>query len=335
MSSDPPPTSGQPPGAADAAADPGSSAASSRLHAAALLHESRRYRITEFLRRLWTKAFEDDVFFMAGAVAFNLLVAIAPLLVLGVGVSGYILTRRFGDPTSAIMRLVTDFVPAAAGDVDMTSMMGGLVDTLMQQRGGLTLFGALFFVWVATRLVGSVRAALREIFDVGRARGIVEGKIFDVQVVVLAVLLLTLNLGVTVVFEAALSFGLGTLGLAGPWTILTRRLLGMALAFASIWILFLIIYRYLPARRIPWRTAVVAATFASVCHELLKGGFTWYATEVADYGSTFGNLATVAVLYFWIYYEAVVFILAGEVAQVYTMRKASNVEVRRSFLTDP
>ena len=50
-------------------------------------------------------------------------------------------------------------------------------------------------------------------------------------------------------------------------------------------------------------------------------------TEIADYGSAFGNLATVAVLFFWIYYGAVVFILGGEVAQVYTMRKASRVGV--------
>jgi membrane protein len=99
-------------------------------------------------------------------------------------------------------------------------------------------------------------------------------------------------------------------------------------ALASIWALFLVVYRYLPVRRIPWRTAIVAATFAALAHESLKYGFSWYATEVADYTSTWGNLATVAVLFFWIYYESVVFILGGEVAQVYTMRKARKVQVR-------
>jgi len=39
-----------------------------------------------------------------------------------------------------------------------------------------------------------------------------------------------------------------------------------------------------------------------------------------------GNLATVAILFFWIYYEALVFILGGEVGQVYTMRKAAKVQ---------
>jgi len=74
-------------------------------------------------------------------------------------------------------------------------------------------------------------------------------------------------------------------------------------------------------------TAVIAATFAAVGHEGLKFAFSWYATEVASYDSAFGNLATVVVLVFWIYYGALVFILGGEVAQVSTMRKASRVRV--------
>ena len=43
---------------------------------------------------------------------------------------------------------------------------------------------------------------------------------------------------------------------------------------------------------------------------------------MADYGSTYGNLIAIAVLFFWIYYGSIVFILGGEVAQVWTMRRA-------------
>ena len=57
-------------------------------------------------------------------------------------------------------------------------------------------------------------------------------------------------------------------------------------------------------------------------------------TEIADYGSAFGNLATVAVLFFWIYYGSVVFILGGEVVQVYTQRKVSRAGVM-SFEAEP
>ena len=42
--------------------------------------------------------------------------------------------------------------------------------------------------------------------------------------------------------------------------------------------------------------------------------------KLADYGSTYGNLINIALLFFWIYYGSIVFILGGEVAQVWTLK---------------
>jgi membrane protein len=290
-------------------------------------HYRLDYRIAEFLRRLWQKSIEDDVFFMAGAIAFNLLVALVPLLILGIGIAGYLLSARFGDPTEALLALVVDNLPQAGRGVALADALRDPVTHLVDQRTGFTVLGAVTFVWLSTRLVSTLRIALREIFDIGQQRGILLGKLFDIQVVLVGLVLMSLNLGVTVVFEGVMDLGIEFLGLRGTTLSLAQWLIGHALAFLSIWTLLLIVYRYLPARRIPWRTSLVAATFTAVLHESLKWGFSWYATEVANYGSTLGNLATVAVLFFWIYYGSIVFILGGEVAQVYTMRKASRIGV--------
>ncbi|HSG08678.1 MAG TPA: YihY/virulence factor BrkB family protein [Longimicrobiales bacterium] len=284
------------------------------------------YRVGEFARRLWVKIVEDDVLFMASAVAFNLLVAMLPLIILGIGVTGYVLSRQVGDPVEAIVALAAGLLPESSEGADPSGIVRSIVARVMEQRSGFTLFGALFFVWLSTRLVGTLRVALREIFDVAQARGIIQGKIFDIQVVLVGVLLLTVNLGLVLALETAVRFGVGFLGLGGAALSGAEWFVGQTLAVGAIWTLFLVMYRFLPARRIPWRTSVVAATFAGLCHELLKHGFTWYATELADYSSTWGNLATVAVLFFWIYYEALVFILGGEVGQVYTMRKAAKLQ---------
>ncbi len=271
------------------------------------------------------KADDDDVFFMAGAIAFNVLIALFPLLLMGIGLTGILLSSRFADPTGAVVAGVSEILPDAG--VNLSGFVRELTDGLVEQRTGFTVVGLVFFVLLATRLAGTVRTALREIFDVGRRRGIVAAKLFDIAVVLIGVVLLTLNLGVTVALSAAMEFVVDLLALQG-WTLtVAQRAFGMSLAFGSVWILFLITYRYMPARRVPWRTSIIAATFTAVGHELLKTAFSWYATDVADYGSAFGNLATVAVLFFWIYYGSLVFILGGEFAQVSTMRKASRVGV--------
>jgi membrane protein len=172
-----------------------------------------------------------------------------------------------------------------------------------------------------------LRVVLREIFDIGFKRNPIHGKLFDTAAVLIGFVLLTVNLGVTVFITAAMRFGVDILLLEGFAVSFADHVLGIGISFVSIWVLLFFLYRYVPARPISMRTAMNAATFAAVAHESLKFGFSWYATEVANYGSTLGNLANVAVLLFWIYYESLVFIIGGEVGQVSTMRKASRVGV--------
>jgi len=264
---------------------------------------------------------------MAGAISFNVLIALFPLLVLGAGLVGFVLSSRFDDPIGAVVQQLSEILPDAG--VDLSGLVEGLTAGLIEQRAGFTLVGLVFFVLLATRLVGTVRTALREIFDVGSRRGIVAAKLFDIAVVLVGLVLVTLNLAVTVLLSEAVGAGLGWIGVEGRPLGLAERGLGVIVGFASIWVLFLVTYRFLPARPIGWRTATVAATFTAAGHEVLKTAFSWYATDVASYDTAFGNLATVAVLFFWIYYGSLVFILGGEFAQVSTMRKASRVVIAR------
>ncbi len=284
-------------------------------------------RAWEFLRRVFQKADEDAIFFMAGAISFNLLVAFVPLLLFAVGVSGMVLSARFVDPSALLVDLLQRSLPSTQGDLDLAEAVRVQVTALLDQRRGFTLLGAGLLVWFSTRLVGTLRTALREVFDMPVGRSIVRGKLFDIQVVLVGGLLLLVNIGATAAVRGAESWGIRFLALQQDTLSMVESVVGHGLAFISGWVLFLGIYRYLPVRPIPWKTAMVAATFIAVLHEVLKVGFGWYVTDVANYRTTYGNLISLAVLFFWIYYEAIGFILGGEVAQVWTMRRARRVQV--------
>ena len=283
----------------------------------------RRFR--EFVGRVWSKAVEDNIFFMAGAITFNVLVAFIPLLLLVVGLAGFALTRWFDDPAGELISLLLEPLPQGGEQIALTSTVRSAVESLVGDRTGLSVLGALTFLWISTRLVGTLRTVLREVFDISQHRGMLIGKWFDAQMVLIGSLLIFANLGFTWVLRAVQDIGARFFGLEGSRLALTEALSGQLLALVSIWFLFLLIYRYLPARRIPWRTALVAATFTGLLFEGSKLGFGWYLTSAADFTTAYGNLTTVAVLFFWIYYGAIVFILGGEVAQVYTMRRARRV----------
>lgn len=268
----------------------------------------------DFIIRLYTKAGQDDIFFLAGGIAFNVLVGAIPFLLLLVAIFGYVLRAVSDDPAQAVVNYVIANLPASREVVTFTR---DRVDDIVIGRTRFGVLGLLLFVWISTRLIGSLRSALRDIFDLQEDRGVIAGKIFDAQMVIVAGTLFLANTGITAALEAIQTYGVQWTGLrlADP----VQAVYAQLLAFSFIFVMFLLIYRYLPARRTPWRIALVAATFTSVVWEILKSGFAWYVSYVADYRTTYGTLATVVVLVFWIYYSAVVFVLGGEVGQVYDL----------------
>ncbi len=288
----------------------------------------RAHRARDFGSRVYHKAAEDNVFFLAGAISFNVVVAIIPLVLLMVGIWGFVVQARYGQPGAVIVPMVLGWMPAIGGDIDLASGVEDVITGLVDGRAGFTWVGTLLFVWLSTRLVGTLRIALREVFDIAQDRGFIAGKIFDIQIVVLGGVLMLVNLGITLVLRAVGRRGAELLGLRDTLLGTTEQVLGPLLAFSSIWALFVLIYRFVPVRRVPWRTAMIAGTVMAVSFEVMKLAFSWYVISVANYGSTYGNLATVFVLLFWIYYGSVVFVLSGEIAQVYTMRKARRMQIQ-------
>jgi membrane protein len=273
----------------------------------------------DFVARVYQKAAEDDIFFLAGGIAFNVLVAAIPFLLLLVAIFGFVLQATVEDPQQAAVEYVVGILPASRNLVVFTR---DLVEEVVDGRTRFGIIGLLLFVWISTRLIGSLRSALRSVFDLQEERGVIEGKIFDTQMVFVAGSLFVANTGITIVLEAVQTYGISLVGLSLEHELIAiQAFFAQVLAFGFIFLMFALIYRYLPKRRIPWRIAIVAATFTALVWELLKSVFAWYVSYVANYATTYGYLSTAVVLVFWIYYSSVVFILGGEVGQVYELRR--------------
>lgn len=275
--------------------------------------------IGDFSTRVWNKAGSDDIFFLAGGIAFNFLIAAIPFLLLLVAAFGYILQATVSDPRAAAISYILTILPASPRVIEVA---GELVEQAVGERTRFGVLGILLLVWVSTRLIGSLRSALRAVFDIREDRGIVAGKIFDAKMVIVAGTLFVANTAITIGLEAAQRYGTQLLGISGRAELLVAQAVyAQVLAYAFIFVMFVLIYRYLPARRVPWRIALVASTFTGVVFELLKAVFAWYVANIADYTSAYGTLATFILLVFWIYYSAVVFVLGGEVGQVYELHR--------------
>ncbi len=273
----------------------------------------------DFTIRVYEKAGQDDIFFLAGAIAFNILLAAIPFLLLVVGIIGFVLPRLFENPQQTAVDYILSVLPASKA---LVLYARNFVDGLIAERARTGLLGLALFVWASARLFGSLRSVMKSVFDLQEDRGVIGGKIFDLKMVFVTGILFIANTGITLVLEAVQTFGIAWLGIGeGEQLRAIRAAYAQLLAFFFTFVMFVLVYRYLPTRRTPWRISLVAATFTGVVWESMKGAFAWYVTNVGSYTTTYGALATLIILVFWIYYSAVVFILGGEVAQVYELSR--------------
>jgi membrane protein len=89
---------------------------------------------------------------------------------------------------------------------------------------------------------------------------------------------------------------------------------------------FFALYRFLPARPVRARAAVVAGMFSAVLLEVAKLAFTTYLRHFNPGSLYTGTLAAIVIVIIWLYYAATIFILGGEVGQVYELRRIRRLQ---------
>jgi membrane protein len=279
------------------------------------------WSLRDYAKRVWDNSGEDNIFFLAGGIAFNILLAAVPFfLLLGTGLA-YMLNQSSDASSAEVGAIIDRLLPTAQGP---DSIVRRIINDVSKSGDRVGLYSAISFIWFSTRLFGSLRTVLAEVFDIEADRGIIDGKIFDMKITIVATVLVAAYTTLSAYLAAATTRGVAVLSEIGLRRELMGRLeysIGRLLAFAFIVLMFFALYKYLPLRRIRWQTALIASMFTSVCFELAKNVFTMYMTRFSPGSLYTGTILAAVVLVIWVYYAATIFILGGEVAQVAELRR--------------
>ena len=288
------------------------------------------WTIRDYAKRVWDNSSEDNVLFLAGGIAFNILLAAVPfflLLFAGVTYLLPILYRGQVDSSSAVSFFIDRLLPAHAESPD--SPIHKFVTDILRTRRTFTIYGAIGFIWFSTRLFGSLRTVLADVFDIENERSIIQGKLFDIELTIVGTLLFVastaLNLYITVATRSGVEL-LGRLGIQHDVVGTVEYWTGRTLAFVFIALMFFSLYKYLPIRRVRWRSAWIAALFTSIMFEAARWIFSLYVSTFNPGSLYTGTLTAIVVVVVWTYYAALIFILGGEVGQVYELRRMRRLQ---------
>jgi len=283
--------------------------------------------VTGVARRTVEAAFEDNIPFLASALSFDLLLTLIPFVALLLAAVGYLVQHQITTQQVDLHQLLSRLLPTAPGVGEGTGeafqSVERAVASIVRRRGRLTAVGLPLFLWFSTRLFGGLRAALNEVFDTDERRPWPAAKLLDLAMVCCTGFLLVLS-AVLAAWEARRTALLSRSSFAAEWV---WRFGVEATAFALGVALFFVIYKFVPSRRIHWRTALVAAVFCSLGFEVAKRLYALYVVEFATLDRVASDANVVALFLFllWVYYTAYLFLLGGEVAETYDL-----IRMRRS-----
>ena len=267
---------------------------------------SRAHRTPRVARRAIGGFLAHEALQYAGSMAYFGLLSIFQLLVLAVVIGSFVLGE------GEARRFVVEQVQA--GSPLDGEAIGGVIDAVIESRGGMTVFSIAFLLWGALGLFSAMSTGIARVFDSAPPRDFVQDKLLGLLMMGMTGALAVSSLAIGIVTGILQEAATGVLrdipgGGTGVW------LVGLIVPIVLIFFAFWVIYRVVPNRPVTWRDVFPGAVVATVLWTVLRYGFTFYATNIANYESAFGPISTGITLLVFIYFASVVVLLGAEFAR--------------------
>ncbi|HLK63125.1 MAG TPA: YihY/virulence factor BrkB family protein [Bryobacteraceae bacterium] len=250
---------------------------------------------------------------LGAALAFYTVLSLAPLLIVVVSIAGIV----FGK-THVQTEILTQ-VTALIGNEGAAAVRAMLENAHRPTSGAIaTGIGILTLLFGASGVFGELRSSLDKIWEVTAASskggliGMVRERLFSFGMVLAVGFLLLVSLVISAVIAA---LGKSFSGLL-PLPEIVLHAITFVVTFATISVVFALIFQYVPEKRLPWRDVLAGGVFTSLLFSVGKFLIGLYLGK-AGVGSAYGAAGSIVVITVWIYYSAQIFFFGAELTRAY------------------
>jgi membrane protein len=235
----------------------------------------------------------------AAALAYYAIFSVFPLTLL----LAVLITSLLG-PVAAqeqIASALSLFVPQ-----DTVQLLLKNITEAMQQGSSFTLVALVGLLWSALGLFSNITSSLDLIFMVPARRSLWRQRLVALGMTIILVILITASFLTSAVLRL---ISATLLGQSSSWLTIGTIFLPLGLDM----VIFALLFRFVPSRRVHWDAVWTAAILGAVGWELAKAMFVLYTTRVANFQFIYGSIATAIVLLLWAYLIAAIFLFSAEV----------------------
>jgi membrane protein len=259
----------------------------------------------QIAKRGWAEAKVDQVPLLAAGLAFYAFLAIFPALIACV-----LLYSLISDPNQ-IATQVNSLGEAVPGEVrDLITQQLTAQAGKSGALGWSSALTILLALWSASGGVSNLMTAVNTAYDEEETRGFVKKRAIALALTLGAIVFVIIILALVAVVPALLQSSIFQSGVVKFLLQVARWVLLAAVITAAL----AIVYRVAPDRDAPKvRWVSVGAGIATVLWLLASLGFSLYVSNFGSYDKTYGALAGIVVLLFWLWITSYAILLGAEI----------------------
>jgi len=268
--------------------------------------------VVRALPRAVEDMFADRCTQYAAAIAYRVLFSLFPLTIALVSVFGLVL-----QDDELRQRVVNEIIDVLPVSEDGQGNIQKQIEQIATPLSAIGLISLVALIWGASGMMASIRLGLEAAMKVDRGRPAVRAKLVDFILVAAAGVLVILIVGLSAIgafFSELVDRFSEWAGVATPPGIVLRDGLQMVVIAITV----LLLYRFVPARKIRRRGALAGAILTAVG--------VWGATKVlaivfsdfSRYNVIYGSLAGVTTFLFFVYVVAWILLLGAEFAYAWS-----------------
>ncbi len=267
------------------------------------------------LKDAFDACWEHNISRMAASIAYFGAFSLAPIIVVMVSIASLV----FGK--SAAEGLIVDRLTETFGE-ETARFIQSMLAAIYNSAGltVATVLAILLLAWAATRIIGSVRGALNDIWGVkghgGQGFiGFLIGKAIDLGMVIGIGIMFLISMLANAAVSALIKYFSDRLPMPG-WLL---QVLGVLFSLAVTTIFLILMFRVLPNIKVRFLYVLVGASVTAVLFTIGNYVIGRYLGQTSP-GSAFGAAGSLAVIMIWMYYVSYIIIFGAEVTRAYAHR---------------
>jgi membrane protein len=250
----------------------------------------------------------DNGGLLAASVSFNLLLSLFPLALAVVYIAG-----SFGQSPytqDEIIRGIGYLLPVSR------QLIAGTVTSVADARGAIGALAFVGLIWGGLSFFNSIRASLNTAWGIRRPHPLLKGQLINLLMMIGAAILLFLSVLITVFLSTVSEQGIQVAGAEFLHRGLTERILANILAICLAFVVFLMLYKFIPSRRPKWKDIWLGSLAAAISFEITKIIFLVYLRIFNPYNLVYGSIGAIIAFLMWTYLSALIFLFIAKIMHI-------------------